>query len=138
MRLLRKVIAFMLTLCLAGGVFTVIPSLLSNAEEINEYTALYTSFDDGDVAGENYFGIPMRGYYDASRAMNVYSSTANDWFMSMVEKAEANQPTIESRGPEKLMDGVSSTSYSTNTDFPVVITYTMREPAKAVVYSVTS
>ena len=140
MRALRKALAVLLVACLSGGLFTYIPSLFTYAEtdEINEYTAFYTSFDMGEVSGENYFGVPMRGYYDESRAENVYTSTANDWMMSMVQSADANTPNIESRGPDKLIDGVASTNYSTNTEFPVVITYTMREPAKAVVYSVTS
>ena len=139
MRSFRKAVALLISLCLTGGVISVFPSLLSNAEEgIIEYTAFYTSFDDGAVSGENYFGIPMRGYYDNSRAESVYSTTTNDWAMSMVERADANKPSLETRGPDKLTDGVASTSYSTNTDFPVVITYKMREPVKAIVYSVTS
>ena len=140
MKALRKTLAALLVVCMSGGLFAFVPSLFPYAEAdgINEYTAFYTSFDMGGVRGENYFGVPMRGYYDESRAVGVYTSTANDWMMSMVESVDANEPNIESRGPDKLTDGNASTSYSTVTEFPVVVTYTMREPAKAVVYSVTS
>lgn len=140
MKVFRKALAALLVACMAGGLFAFVPSLFPYAEAdgVREYTAFYTSFDMGEVKGENYYGVPMRGYYDESRAEGVYTSTANDWMMSMVGSVDANAPSIESRGPDKLTDGVASTSYSTNTEFPVIVTYTMREPAKAVVYSVTS
>ena len=143
MKTLRKALAVLLTVCLAGGLFAFIPSVVPSAsaggaEEINEYTALYTSFDMGAVNGENYFGFPMRGYYDVTRAENVYTSASNNWMMLMVESVSAPAPTPATRVPENLTDGDSATSYMTNAAFPIVISYKMREPAKGVVYSVTS
>ena len=142
MKLLRKTLAVLLVICFSGGLFTFIPSLFSSAitgaEEINEYTALYTSFDMGAVDRENYFAVPMRGYYDAERSENVHSVAPNNWAMLMVESVSAPQATPASRVPENLADGDSATSYMTNAEFPIIIGYKMREPVNVVVYSVTS
>ena len=142
MKLFQKMLAVLLVIGFAGGLFSIVPSLVSSvtvaAEEIDEYTALYTSFDMGEVTGENYFAVPMRGYYDAERAENVRSSAFNNWAMQMVESVSAPQPTPASRIPENLADCDAATSYMTNTEFPVVISYKMREPVNAVVYSITS
>ena len=140
MNKIRKILAVLLVACMSGGLFTFVPSLFPYAEAdgINEYTALYTSFDMGAVSGENYFGIPMRGYYDSTRAENVYTSAPNNWMMLMIESVSAPAPTPATRVPENLTDGDSATSYMTNAEFPIIITYKMREPANGIAYSVTS
>lgn len=140
MKNIRKTLAMLLVVCMSAGLFTLLPSLFpyAKAEEIDEYTALYTSFDMGEVSGENYFGFPMRGYYDASRAESVYTSAPNDWMMQSVESVEANPSSVGTRTADNLKDGNSATSYMTNTAFPVIVTYKLCVPAKAVVYSVTS
>ncbi len=131
-------LAAVLSLSVIGEIIPYIPSLFSAAEEINEYVAFYTSFEQGALKGETYRGYPMRGVYDSNKAQNVRSITPNDWFMSMMESAEGSTPKISSRGPENLVDNDAISTYMTEAEFPITVRYNMLEPVCATFYSITS
>jgi len=137
-KVFATLLAIILILSVAVEIIPMIPVMFSSADEVNEHVAFYTSFDGGNVPGETYRGYPMRGVYDLTRFENVSSSVSNDWMMSMVESVDGNEPKITSRGPEKLADGDGDTSYMTETEFPVIVRYSMLEPVNAVFYSITS
>lgn len=137
-KVFATLLAIILILSVAVEIIPMIPVMFSSADEVNEHVAFYTSFDGGNVPGETYRGYPMRGQYDETRSMNVKASITNDWMMSMVESVEGSEAKITSRGPEKLADGDSGTSYMSEAEFPIIVQYNMFEPVNAVFYSVTS